>query len=425
MKRSFPRRSFALVFITALAVLAGLFAHRSQAAAIYIVHGPAKDVCPTTGRQAAAVYQDSSFGSELHGFIDRETISISIQFPDGRIFSLADTVLLDGVVDMPPHYRSIIEADVAGDVYFEFPVTNRWPYGCYELTAVGAGSGQRATGYLVVAPRVSSGPAASPAKLAVWNNGTFDAFAPHDSLVNIHGTFFGPNEPIDVWITQPDGTVLGYPRQVASDVGNFQSSFQFTSANQTGKYMFTALGKWSGYQVFAPFELRAKPSVEQGWAELSVAFPYPASTTQNRLVVIVGKLFQPGEEVGLWMTLPDNAVRGLPTQIADGNGDFYVEIQLDERLPVGSYDVTASGLRSGRLQIATFDIREGQFNPVPPSAPPAPLAPQVTGTNTGGASLGGPTNLGAATGNPGPELSPADSSAPACSSPDQLWTQDC
>jgi hypothetical protein len=373
-----------------------IFAYRASAAAVYIVRGPTTAPCALTGQSAPATFQNNMFGSELHGFLDQEGVTISFQFPDGRIFSLNDTFFLDGVVDLPPHFAlPPYRADVAGDLYFEFPVTNKWPYGCYKLTAVGQGSRQTAVGYLVVTPRTGPPPPPSPARLAVWNNGTFNAFAFHDDLINIHGANFFPNEVISIWITQPDGTVLDYPQQVASDIGNFQSSFIFTNVHQTGKYTFTALGTLSGYQVFAPFELRARSSTPSGWAQLRVAYPAQPSTRQNGGIAVTGALFSPGEYVGLWMTLPNNAVRSLPTQVADGNGDFFAVIDLDERLPIGRYSITAKGVSSGRLQIASFDVTPGSFQPAPVDNP-AGSVPAVVTSNVGNSEFGALATEGAA-----------------------------
>jgi len=380
--RPFIQRTVVLL-VTVIGLITVLFVSRTSAAAVYIVRGPTTAVCSTTGQLVTATFQNNIFGSELHGFLDQEGVTVSIQFPDGRIFSLDDTLLLDGVVDLPPHFAlPPYRADVAGDIYFEFPVTNKWPYGCYKLTAVGRGSRQTAIGYMVVTPRTGAAPSASPARLAVWDNGTFNAFAFHDALVNIHGTNFFPNEVISVWITQPDGTVIDYPQQVASDIGNFQSSFVFTNAHQTGRYTFTALGTFSGFQVFAPFELRARSSTPSGWAQLRVAYPAQASTRQNGGVAVTGALFTPDEYVALWITLPNNAVRSLPTQLADGNGDFFAVIDLDERLPVGRYSITAKGIASGRLQIASFDVTPGSFQAAS-FANPADPVPAVIESNVG------------------------------------------
>jgi hypothetical protein len=423
LKRPRSRR-VALVFALGLALITVFYAQRSSAAAIYIARGSTSDFCDRIGGQVPADYQDGSFGSELHGFWDRELVTVTFSFPDGRIFSPAASQLLDGVVNMPTNYTTNYQADIAGDLYFEYPVDNTWPFGCYQLTAYGNSSGQTAVGYFVVKPRPSAPPAASPARLAVWKNGTFEAKAVQDSLVNIHGTGFLPNEQVGVWLTQPDGSVIGHPTQVASDAGNIESTFQFTSVHQTGGYTFTAYGLTSHYQVFAPFELTGGTSIPSGWAKLRVAYPFPASTPQNgSAITVAGTLFAPGEAVGVWLTLPDGSVRGLPTQVADGNGDFYAELSIDERLPLGTYSVTASGITSGRLVISQFDVSGGTFEGVAPGAPAEAPGPVIETTNVGDGTLGGPTNLFEAAGNAGPQITPPD--AQGCASGANFWTPNC
>lgn len=415
---------FALVFAFGLAVVLAVYVRPSAAAAVYIVRGSASAHCERTGQTVAADYQDGLFGSELHGFWDREVVTISFGFPDGQIFSPDSAFLLDGVVNLPPNFTTNFQANVAGDIYFDYPISNKWPYGCYQMTAYGNSSGQTAIGFFVVKARPGGVPGASPAKLGVWKNGTFEAAAEHDALVNIHGTGFYPNEYIGVWITQPDGSVIDHPTQIASDAGNFESTFQFTSVHQTGKYTFTAYGLTSKYQVFAPFELRGRQSVPSGWAQLRVAYPYPASTSQNgKDIAVSGTLFQQWEPVGLWLTLPDGSVRGLPTQVADGYGDFYAVLAFDERLPVGTYKLTASGVDSGRLVIVQFEVTGGTFVGIPYGTPDEPDTPLVDTTNYGDGTLGGPTNVTGAENSAGPEQTPPDTRG--CTDGAQFWTPNC
>jgi hypothetical protein len=417
-------RRAAVVFTLALTLVLGLFVRQSAAAAIYIVHGSTSAHCDRIGQTVQADYQNGLFGSELHGFWDQETVTVSFSFPDGQIFSPDAAYLLDGVVNMPTNFTTSYKTDVAGDLYFDYPISNKWPYGCYQMTAFGNNSGQTAIGFFVVAPRQSAPPGASPARLAVWRNGTFEASAEHDALVNLHGTGFYPNEQVGVWITQPDGSVIGHPTQVASDAGNIESSFQFTSAHQTGTYTFTAYGLTSKYQVFAPFELRGRQSIPSGWARLRVAYPASAETTQNGPAIAVsGTLFKQNEPVGLWITLPDGGVRGLPTQRADGNGDFYAVLAIDERLPLGSYKLTASGVESGRLVITDFEVNGGTFIGSSPGSGPEPASPLINASNLGDGTLGGPTNLDNSFNQAGPQVTPPDTQS--CSDPTNLWTQNC
>jgi hypothetical protein len=416
-------RPFGYVFAATVLFVTVFFVQGSSAAAVYTVRSTTTAVCDKTGETVPAGHQLGFVGSELHGFWDSEPIRVTFEFPDGRIFSPDATFLLDGVVDLPPNYRTEYLADVAGDLYFEFPISNKWPYGCYTLSARGVRSGQSVASDFVVTPRVGAAPNSGLTKFAVMRNGTFDSSGAHNSTVNLHGLNFMPNEVISVWITQPDGTVIDYPQQVASDIGAFQSSFVFTEAHQTGRYMFTALGTTSGYQIFAPFDLESRSSTPTGFAQFRVMFPAPASTSQNDDISVAGSLFSPNEPVGIWMTMPNNAVRGLPTQQADGNGDFFATIDLDERLPVGTYRVTAKGVNSGRLVIQSFEVTSGRFEGVDPDKTPAqiPNTPHIVDSNTAGTS-GGPTNLNGAQSNPGPERTPRDTQD--CNR-NQLWTENC
>src|SRR5437868_2149025 len=165
-------RRFTLVFALGIALTVVLFVRSSAAAPVYFVHGATTARCDKIGSNVQADFQNSFFGSELHGFWDSEHVTVSFEFPDGRQFSPLAAFLLDGVVDLPPNYTTAYQTDIAGDLYFEYPITNRWPYGCYKFTAIGDSSGQTATGYFVVAPRGAPVDAPGPARLAVWNNGT-------------------------------------------------------------------------------------------------------------------------------------------------------------------------------------------------------------------------------------------------------------
>ena len=74
------------------------------------------------------------------------------------------------------------------------------------------------------------------------------------------------------------------------------------------------------------------------------------------------------------------------------------------------------------LRDINLDVTEGDFQGLNVGAPQVPA---VTETNIGDGTLGGPTNIGGAEGNPGPEVTPPDAGAQDCNSPDKLWTPNC
>jgi hypothetical protein len=116
-------------------------------------------------------------------------------------------------------------------------------------------------------------------------------------------------------------------------------------------------------------------------------------------------------------------VRGLPTQLADGNGDFYADIAIDERLPLGDYKLTASGVNSGRLVITDFAVSGGGPFVGVSLDQSDPAAPLVNDSNFGDGTLGSPTNLDGAQNSVGPQITPQDTQG--CNAPQDLWTPNC
>jgi hypothetical protein len=395
MHRHIRLRHFAIVFTAAVALTVAFFARNSAAAPLYAVFGPTSAVCDRTGQTVSAGYQGSDFGAEAQGFWDGEPVIISFTFPDGRVFSpevtndqLVNTPFgLDGVIDMPPNFPWVFTANRGGDYYSTFPTSSKWPYGCYTFTAHGAWSNREAAGDFVVTPRIGAAPNPGPTTLSVQDNTTGDPSGLHGALVDIFGRGFAAREVVSVWITQPDGTVIDYPQQQASDVGSFESTFQFTEEHQVGRYAFTALGTLSGYQVIAHFDLGSRSSTPSGWAQLRVASPYPASGDQRTGFELQGKRFDAYERVDVWVTLPDGGVRGLPSQFVNQYGEFFAVLYLDERLPTGQYHVTAKGASSGRLVIADLSLDSVGPN-VTDLSPDFNDTPNVVESNTGDGTLG-------------------------------------
>ncbi|NTW02020.1 MAG: hypothetical protein HGA19_12140 [Oscillochloris sp.] len=395
-----------LGIVLALATVIGIFTYRSSAAnagALMYVQGPTTSTCQQSGLSVPAGYQGSNFGLELQQFWPNEPVSISFTFPDGRVLSPVITGIndlnsvqnavsnftyngvtipingLDGVIDMPANFPWISFTDSGGDYYFPFPATNKWPYGCYTFTALGLQSNRQISTSFAVIPQVGPTPNAGQAVLTIEDNTTGDPSSQQGALVNIFGRGFLANELISIWITAPDGIVFSFPYQpVSSNIGAFAVPFEFNANHPTGFYAFTALGNTSGYQVISRFNLTSRASEQSGWSQLRVAYPASRNGGQGTIFEVQGKRFNPYERIDIWMTLPDNAVRGMPSQYADANGDFYADIYLDERLPVGEYDFTAKGASSGFLTIGTLSLNAGDPNvPVPSSgetvnATPAP-----------------------------------------------------
>ena len=403
-------RRFSLLFVLALALAVGLVARNSWAssARLSIYSDLSAASCDQTGAAAPAVYQGGRFQVKLDQYWD-ELIAVDITFPDGRVFSVVASQRLDGVIDQPNNILSLAPANVAGEASGVLSVPGTWPYGCYSFAGRGLSSGKSASAMFVVVP--GGGPAASPgpATFSVTKTGNNSTDATQGSLVDLNGHGFRAGEVISLWITAPDGTVIDFPNFDASgnalgsvvtdNSGDFQAAFRFSGKNPIGTYQFTALGTASGFRVIAPFTLESPPIAERGWAELRVAYPADQSDPQRSIFEVQGRLYTPYERVDVWVTLPDGAVRGLPSQYADAVGDFYAVLYLDERLPTGFYQFTAKGSQSGSLVITslTLDQTSGtRYNPTP--------GPEILDSNSGAEGPAPETINPFEEGNPGPRV---------------------
>ena len=384
MVRQPQRRLIAAIFSIALLATLGVFTYRSAASPalinIYTDRGLA--ACSRNGQQAPAVFQGGRFQLKLSQFWD-ENVLIDMTFPDGRIFTIPASQLLDGVIDQVINNpsASLQNANIAGEVSAMLTASGRWPYGCYIFTGRGLSSGKVGSTALVVIP--GGAPAQNPgtARAGVTLTGSNATSGPQGSRVDINGAGFLGYEPISIWATAPDGTVINFPPgpTIVTDAsGDFQTAFTFDGANPIGQYVFTILGTISNYRIFSPFSLTSPPVTQRGWATLRVAYPADQADPQRSFFEVQGTLFAPNERVDIWITLPDGAVRGLPSQFADEVGDFFAVLYLDERLPTGFYQATAKGANSNHLVITGFTLQQNSgtlLNPDP--------GPEVVETSDG------------------------------------------
>lgn len=411
----------AIVLALALSTIIFLFARPSQAASGMTVLTQSGSYSCAAGSVPAA-YQDTRIGIDLAQFDAFDEVYVDLTFPDGRTFTINSAFGtsnsldgLDGAVDQPLNDFAPggpINVDSGGAAFRSYRVTNDFPYGCYMFTARAPRSGKVARGSLAIIARPVSAPAVNPATLRIEDRTTGANSSQQGAAVNIIGSGFRAGERVYIWITEPSGAVLSWPEQFSSDqfitnnYGEFVATFEFSGNNPTGGYNFTAKGADSGYMVIAAFQLTARPIQTQGWATLRVAFPGDAADRQRKEFEIQGDRFWPAERVDIWVNFPDGSVRGLPSQFADGFGNFYVVIDTDESLPIGLYQFTAKGADSGSIVITSFKLEYAGGTVVNDS-----FQPTVIDSNSD--STGGPKYDTRTEGDVGPEGA-VDNPGPVC-----------
>jgi hypothetical protein len=92
-------------------------------------------------------------------------------------------------------------------------------------------------------------------------------------------------------------------------------------------------------------------------ASLSVS---PSPARQNDRVTLIGKGFQPGETVSVWITYPDFRVFGVAQVSTNGDGSFDYPYLPDflgaPYTPTGKYTYTAKGLSSNLVAYADLQV---------------------------------------------------------------------
>ena len=181
----------------------------------------------------------------------------------------------------------------------------------------------------------------------------------------VSGGGFTANERVDLWLTTPGGTAVGYGYAFADSTGSFTGYTNQPTVSDTdtqsmkaseelatsGQWYVTARGISSGKSVITGF------TVATATLQASIRSSYA-----NQVVVAFnGSDFFPGEQVSLWIT--DSAGTVIPVNYtwADGNGQIpvlYPDGSTDDSYKLkntvsftgttGSYYLTAHGNFSGQ-----------------------------------------------------------------------------
>jgi hypothetical protein len=130
------------------------------------------------------------------------------------------------------------------------------------------------------------------------------------------------------------------------------------------------LGTLGSYLV--PCQLRfglpanAPPAgpVPEGNPEICASLPgseqaraYPDPAAPGTTLGFEARGYQRGEEVALWLNLPNGTARALPYRaIADADGVILIGFRTLANDPVGNWSIVGQGLRSGTVRVAAFRL---------------------------------------------------------------------
>lgn len=195
-----------------------------------------------------------------------------------------------------------------------------------------------------------------------------------DQTFRIEGEGYRPGERVRFLLSSPECECrpITLDAQPLADVNGSISYAQvrFNARDYArGRWYLTAQGQTSNRAGIAQFFVGVAPPVGQPGGVIVGTTPQAAAFGQA--VIVQGSGFQPNEQVSLWLTAPDQSVRGIPeSPTADGSGSISganIRITIDNTFRAGTWFITAQGRSSGRQAIGTFRVDAG--------ATPPPLQP--------------------------------------------------
>jgi len=179
-----------------------------------------------------------------------------------------------------------------------------------------------------------------------------------DQKVALQLAGFAANEPVTVWNTYPDYTVMPINTYNVNSAGVARIEISIDGDMPVGLHHFSARGNYSGVIAITPFEvLPPAVNVSQG---VSVEVSTGVGGKQGSYFGFVGRGYEGKEPISIWITLPNGKVEYVGTKRSH-QGNWGISLTFDETYPVGMYYITGYGNTSERTAIATFVVTGGNY----------------------------------------------------------------
>ncbi len=302
-------RLMTVLMLAALAIPAGAVAQ--ERGAKLVVEG--LTTVPVTGQQIPASQQRDTVVLIGSDFAQNELVGLWLTLPDGSVLGLDDDDL---------------RADAGGVFGIELGLGSGLPTGMHYFSVRGKRSGKGAIAPFYLLP--GRGPSATAGTQLTFSPAT----AKQLDTVQFSARGFAANETVSIWLTLPDGSVVGLGEAQADRNGAFAGSLFLPGQLPVGRHYFTAHGNRSDNTAITPFVLQYGNGLSVPGARLAVDI---GRGPQRSVIELDGEGFEPNESVSFWLTKPNGAVLGLGDVRADANGDLSVVVYLSERLPVGMH----------------------------------------------------------------------------------------
>lgn len=239
-----------------------------------------------------------------------------------------------------------------GQLELTFAYTTADAPGTYTFSASGTRSGHTASAAFTLL-------SAQPTPATRTTTVTVQPATPKQGQrLRFFGTGYNGGEPLRIWLTRPDETVVEVDAMRAHPDGGFDYFFYTGSNDMTGLYRVTAYGKDSDIYGIGQYTLLPNDGHSNATGETTLTVT-PARLSQGDPMHIQGYGFGSNERIAVWLTRPDGTVEWLFEIRAAGHGGSFVkEIRL-ERLTIGHHFITATNSANGAQAAAPFEVIPG------------------------------------------------------------------
>ncbi len=193
------------------------------------------------------------------GFAPFETVTLWVDFPNGDCSGTWFTMFVFGEPGLSSLWAGDIKADAAGDIAFQFGVSTFYCQGQYHIVARGNTSGIGGETWWTT----TNHPVTTSALLVASPSTGFLV----DDFITFTGSTFGANEPVNCWLTNPQGRVTNLGTFKTDAAGNFAFGYptglmSVVGEGPVGEYAATCKGANSGLTGIARFTLTGHPVVD-------------------------------------------------------------------------------------------------------------------------------------------------------------------
>ena len=237
-----------------------------------------------------------------------------------------------------------LRADDAGNVRWSFKPKVSQGGGEYIAVANGRASGQVSIKFNVVAPpqdKPKPGPTSAP----------LVTIAPvAERTVPFSGKGYQPGELVNTWYQTPNGSVQGYQNFYADAWGNLAFNFTVAPNWMYGGYQLVGRGTRSGQTNYVTFSFFRTVSDVRASNPITKAAPYYDFWQGG---------FKPGEQVSVWIGLPNGNTVAQGIVNATNGGNVYYRVKILPGWQYGGYVVAAYGWNSHVTKWQRFSYFDG------------------------------------------------------------------